>query len=508
MRRNKGNAKWYTPSVSHHLNAAYAEFIKPAGIIRKYLHLIKVEKMKTWKHRTFRTLSTHTVIGIFAIVTLVIMFNACENPIMIKLLEPFGVPEKGSKGNGGSHTFTSIPDFETWLKAQPNNNASNPHTAKLNVSILGGGTSADIGQVLRNYRTKYVSLDFSGSTFPRIEDWAFWDCTSLISITIPNSVISFGLSAFHGCGLTSITIPNSVTRIGVDAFAYCTSLTSVIIPDSVIIIGDNAFHKSSITGVTIGNSVTSIGGGAFSICTGLASVTIGNKVESIGNGAFHGCTSLTVVTIPDSVTRIGNDAFEDCTSLTSVTIGNKVESIGDYAFHGCGLTSITIPNNVTRIGDDAFAGCTGLTSVTIGNKVESIGKSAFNGCVSITGVIIPNSVIIIEDDSFAACTSLTSVTIGNKVESIGFSAFNGDTRLTSVTIPASVTRIGDYAFAACTGITSVTFATGSIIASANFGTWAFPGASGGSVAGNDLRTAYLANDAGRYTRSNGTWTRE
>ena len=86
------------------------------------------------------------------------------------------------------------------------------------------------------------------------------------------SVTSIGYRAFYGCsGLTSVTIPNSVTSIGEEAFRGCTSLTSVTIP----------------------NSVTSIGNYAFDCCTSLTSITIGNSVTSIGYRAFSGCTSLT-----------------------------------------------------------------------------------------------------------------------------------------------------------------------------------------------------------------------
>ncbi len=194
----------------------------------------------------------------------------------------------------------------------------------------------------------------------RIGDWAFSDCSGLISITIPNSVTSIGQSAFHGCsGLTSIDIPNSVTSIGQSAFGNCTDLTSITIP----------------------NSVTSIGEWAFSGCTGLTSITIGNSVRSIGYEAFDNCTGLTSITIPESVTSIGYRAFWGCTGLTSITIPESVTSIGFGAFNGCtSLTSVTIPNSVTSIGSEAFYNCTSLTSVTIPNSVTSIGYGAFNGC--------------------------------------------------------------------------------------------------------------------------------
>ena len=336
-----------------------------------------------------------------------------------------------------------------------------------------------------------------------IEDYAFYWCSSLTSVTIPNSVTSIGDEAFRYCSsLNSITIPNSVTYIGEMAFRDCSSLSSVTIGNSVTYIGEMAFRDcSSLTSITIPNSVTSIGGAAFYGCSSLTSVTLSNNItelpcdyiNSFSYGLFQGCSSLTSIEIPNSVTSIGDRAFQGCSSLTSVTIPNSVTSIGDWAFDGCsGLTSVILPGNAT-ISNNAFRNVgTGIVidsvtysilseSLVVGSNEFDVGFTTFylgdnvyrnpvvnarvGGCdTNKIEVVILSSIEIndmeypvtsIGNSAFGWCSSLTSVNIGNGVTSIGDYAFRNCSSLTSITIPNSVTSIGDSAFASCSSLTSM-----------------------------------------------------
>ena len=213
------------------------------------------------------------------------------------------------------------------------------------------------------------------------------------------SVTSIGEDAFYdSSSMTSITIPNSVTTIGDEAFMFCSGLTSITIPNSVKTIGESAFIKcKGLTSIIIPSSVTSIGDAPFALCSSLASITVksGNSVYDSRNNcnALIETASNTLIAgsqnteIPNSVTAIGNGAF----------MGNS------------GITSITIPNSVKTIYNGAFAYCTELTSVGIPNSVTTIDKSAFAFCDKLSTVSIGSGVTKIEDRVFFYCSKLTDV---------------------------------------------------------------------------------------------------
>ena len=299
---------------------------------------------------------------------------------------------------------------------------------------------------------------------------AFNGCSSLTSITLPDSLKSVGYNAFYKCqSLTGITIPDSVTIIDDGAFSSCSGLTSVILGSSLTQIDADAFKNcSSLTSIAIPDSVTSIGNGAFDSCTGLTSITVGsgNAYYTVQDGVlfnkykttlvkFPSSDSRAIYTIPDSVTSIAFGAFDSCSNLESVTIPDSVKSIGNSAFYSCKkLTGVEIPYGITSIGDSAFRDCTGLTSVTIPDSVTSIGNYTFYRCSGLTNITIPNSVTSIGSWSFYNCENITALTLGNSVESIGNYTFNGCSRLQNITLPDSMKTIGNSAFAG-SGISSI-----------------------------------------------------
>lgn len=266
-------------------------------------------------------------------------------PGLKSIVIPDSVTEIGSSAFSGCTSLTSVyvTDISAWCNISFGNYYSNPLCNGANLYLNG------------NLVTNLVIPD----TVTEIKDYAFSGCSSLTSVTIPDSVTTIGLLAFNNCSsLTSATAPiSAISSIpkdklktvvitsgdNIDDFEFyeCDSLTSVVIGNSVTTIGTSAFYScDSLTSVTIGNSVKTIGWSAFSSCTSLTSVEIPDSVTEIDREAFRDCSSLTSIVIPDSVSSIGEGAFKNCTGLTSIVIPDSVTTIGHKAFEDC--TSLKI----------------------------------------------------------------------------------------------------------------------------------------------------------------------
>jgi hypothetical protein len=230
------------------------------------------------------------------------------------------------------------------------------------------------------------------------------------ALTIPSAIASLPVTslanmAFYNCtSLTSVTIPDSVTNLQGDTFLECTHLTEIVVdtlnPVYTSVAGV-VFDKSQTTlvmcpagragGYTIPNSVTSIEGEAFKAC-GLTSVVIPDTVTSIGVYVFANCSSLTNATISNSFTSIGTGMFYGCSNLPCVTIPNRVTTIGSQAFAKCtSLISVTIPSSVTDIQDTAFWNCSSLTSVYFQGNAPSLTLDAFLGANNATVYYLPGT---------------------------------------------------------------------------------------------------------------------
>ncbi len=273
---------------------------------------------------------------------------------------------------------------------------------------------------------------------------AFYSCTALTQIDLPESLITIGSFAFSLSGLKAITIPGSVSNIGTNVFSGCQSFQTV----------------------NIDEGVTSLSERAFSFCLNLSEVNLPEGLISIGYNAFDYCSKLTRIDFPESLTTIDNYAFAYC-GLNSVNFPSNLSTIGNGAFQQSGLKSVTIPGSVANLGSSVFSSCESLQTVNIEKGIKSLPSNTFSSCKALTEVNLPDGLATIGDSVFASCKGLSQIDFPESLTSIGNRAFSSS-GLTSVNFTSNITAVGEYAFSH-TAIESLTITKGLT----NIGGWAF-----------------------------------
>lgn len=263
-----------------------------------------------------------------------------------------------------------------------------------------------------------------------IGEKAFYECTTLESMIIPQSVISAADDAFEGCesllaenniryagsylvnvadnSLHSYEIKSNTKFIGRYAFRNCKNLASIDIADEIVLIGNYAFEGcSSLKAVNIENlsawcnikwgfNITSnplsCAGNLYLNGELVQNLEIPSDVKFF-DIAFICCASLKNVKMHDGITEIGSDAFAYCQNLENVTLSNNLVKIGPAAFASCGkLQTITIPSKVNYIGRQAFYGCSELKTVFLNNATPpELYELAFDKCPSLEKIYVPIS---------------------------------------------------------------------------------------------------------------------
>ena len=294
------------------------------------------------------------------------------------------------------------------------------------------------------------------------------------SITVPDTVTTINQGAFaYDLLLEEVNFgANSQLKL-IDQWAFqdCRSLKSITIPASVETIAYGAFNNSDqklVGGGEVDEETGTIGRD-FTDTYSLTSVKFakGSKLKILGDYAFAQQYALTDIELPEGLKEIGRGAFQDCLDLKSVTIPASVETVGEYPFAltskrdvGFDKTSSMTEINVspdsknfksvdgvlyTKDGKKLVACPAGKTEIKFADGVTEIQQGAFQGCNQITSVTIPNTITKLPKDAFALCTKLNKATLPETLTEIGQWAFQY-TALTDITIPESVTVIDKQAF--------------------------------------------------------------
>ena len=364
-------------------------------------------------------------------------------------------------------------------------------------TVVGLGSCTDSHVVIPRYH--------EGTKVTAIGNRAFYNCTTIMEITVPETVDYIGTQIFLKCSSLHTVYYNGTYSSAGNSFLNVASIKKVVFGGNVIPNGvcDGA---NNIEEVVILDSVTKIDRFAFQNCSNLTSIVIPTSLTNIGRFAFNGCTNLqsiyitdiavwcnvqhedntylsaadwnlylngelvSVLKIPDSVTSIGRRTFSGCNSLTSIVIPDSLTSIDEDAFDGCSnlrnvyITDITawchLKITMSQINESWNLYLNGelVTSLEIPDGVTLIRRCAFSGCSSLTRIVIPDSVTSMSWNAFQNCDNLQSVVLSNGITSIGAWTFYGCSSLTSVTIPDSVISISSNVFMKCYSLTEIRYA--------------------------------------------------
>ena len=293
-----------------------------------------------------------------------------------------------------------------------------------------------------NYNGKIILLN----NINNIGDGAFYSCSKLKGVIIPESVSVLGNQVFYRCSkLISIELPDTITKLGVNLFNGCESLESVRLPSSLTSFPASIFRGTNLTSYTIPDKIETVDSDTFTDCKNLKIVYLNNNLTTIGNSMFYGCVNLNTLVIGRNVSAIQGIAFAMCGNLKNIIIDENnvnftvengaifntdksilvrypsaisynipetVSEISSQCFqYSRVLTNIVIPNTVTIIGMSAFSNCNNLKTITMSENITTIAQNTFFGCSSLTNIEIPSGVTSIGDNAFFNCSSLITITV-------------------------------------------------------------------------------------------------
>ena len=327
--------------------------------------------------------------------------------------------------------------------------------------------------ILNSQYVSHVVIDGGVHT---LSDKAFYNCSVLESISIPDTVVNVGINVFANPGKKITATFRGVDGV-IDASVYdskTTGIEYIAIDENVNTIGDNAFANSNtVSGVVI-TDIDTIGESAFQNGKEMEYIEVGkankigkhafsdtttNRVELddinvIDDYAFSNCTNLNKLYI-DSVININNYAFSNCIHIGKAYI-NSAKSINDYAFYNdAGMYDIVIEKNLMHIGEHAFDSCKAIQKLVLPDTVSEIGAYAFYDCNSMKTINIPDGVENINDYTFFGCASLNKIDIPNTVVGIGAYAFYGCVVAKQLMISENAKNIGEYAFYNCNQVKEI-----------------------------------------------------
>ncbi len=253
-----------------------------------------------------------------------------------------------------------------------------------------------------------------------VDEYTFYECGEITSVTLPPTVASLGSMAFFMCSaMQSVNIPDGVSRIPYACFGGCYALLSADVPSSVSVIDDYGFLS----------------------CIGMQTLTLHQGLDSIGKNAFRRCLALEHVTLPEGLRFIDIQAFMQDTSLRRIDLPSTLEiMLGNTFREATHLDSVIFPDNMRYLGTGILMDCHSLTYVHLPQNLEQMYGYLLYG-TGLETFVVPPHVQSISYQVFSECPRLHKVTLPASVTTLYWGLFDNsplDTLVLECTVPPAL----------------------------------------------------------------------
>lgn len=336
------------------------------------------------------------------------------------------------------------------------------------LTLTGSGATATYSASDANrapwyaYRSLITSV-VVGSGIIGIGGYAFKECASMTTISLPASLTTMGFSVFDGCaGLASYTYAGTIAQwLGI-AFTGTSSNPMYYVKKFYANGSD-----TEITNLVIPNGTSEIKQYAFYNCQGLTSVTLPASLTSVGTAAFSTCTHIEntnyLGTIDQwcSITFAGNVSnpayFSQQLSIdgveqTDIYLSDELAEIKNYTFYSnAALTSISL-KNTTTIQSNALTNCNAdliVRGELTGTCGTGLNWSLLDGVLTISKVSGEGIMTNYSDKGapwYPYRKPISKIIVEEGVTEVGKYAFQDIPGTLYAYLPSTLTRLEDYAF--------------------------------------------------------------
>lgn len=233
------------------------------------------------------------------------------------------------------------------------------------------------------YRNSLTKVELGNNVI--LGNRAFYYCSSLETVTLPNSITNLGTYCFAYCeSIKNIVFPNNMRNVSQGCFYNCTALKKAIFSDSITEIKTQAFYYCyALEDITLPGACTILRNKCFGYCYNIKKIKLLSNLVCLESGVFYCCKSLEEAKLYPTVYRctFASEVFSSCTALKKVDLGQGFGALDSSDFSYCSLLRhISLPEGVTTIPNSCFESASSLTYIKFPSTITTVKPYSFRYC--------------------------------------------------------------------------------------------------------------------------------